>query len=579
MRASFIFRIRIIAGVLVLIALLIIVRLYLLQVVHGAEYRDKAEGQQIAPSAHQLARGSIFFTSRDGSFISAATIKSGFTLAVLPKLIKDPQESLAAVQKLVPTIDPADFLAKANKKNDPYEELGQHYSQDIGMSVLSAKIPGVQAYRDQWRYYPGNTLAAHEIGFMGFGDGNAPTGQYGLERTYDSELEKPASGTNINFFADLFTNVGAKLFSSDSGPGADLVTSIEPTVQAYLEDELAAYNKEWHAKTVGGIVIDPQTGAIVAMAALPTFDPNNIKGANPNSLSNPLTQNVYEFGSTMKPITMASAIDAGAITPATTYNDTGCLTLDKKTICNFDLKARGVVPMQQILSQSLNVGIAWVVQKMGTATFRDYMNKFGVTEETGIDLPSEASPLVSNLQSPRTVEYVTAGFGQGVAITPVAMARALATLANHGQVPQPHIGTELVYPGGITKQLGWAPPRRAISAASADAVTRMLVSVVDISLANGKAKIPEMSIAAKTGTAQIADPSAGGYYKDRYLHSFFGYFPAYNPTFLVFFFAVEPVGAQYASETWTGPFMDVTKFLTTYYAIPPDRATTTASHI
>lgn len=559
-----------------LIALIIIVRLYLVQVVHGEEYATRAENQQIAPSSHQISRGTIYFTRKDGSLISAATLQSGFTLALVPSLVEDSGEAYAELKKLAPDIEEKDFMDKAAKVDDPYEELGRKYSDELGKKVLSAEIPGVEAYRERWRYYPGGTLAAHTIGLIGFGKDGTEAGQYGLERSYETALARADSGFSVNFFADLFTNVGSRIFS-DAAPGADVVTSIEPTVQAYLEDQLVAYNSKWHTKTVGGIVMDPKTGAILAMAALPTFDPNDVKNADPLALSNPLTEKLYEFGSTMKPITVAAALDAGAITPATTYNDVGSIMIDTKKISNFDGKARGVVPVQEILSQSLNVGISFVVQKMGTKTLRDYLQKFGITEETGIDLPSEASPLVANLESPRVVEYVTAGFGQGVAITPIAMARALATLANHGAVPAPHVGVELRYPGGVTKEVGWAPPRQAISAQSSETLTRMLVTVVDTALKGGRAKVPEMSIAAKTGTAQIADPGGGGYYKDRYLHSFFGYFPAYDAQFLIFFFAVEPVGAQYASDTWTDPFIDVTRFLTTYYAVKPDRSTTTPS--
>ncbi len=573
MRASFITRVRIIAVALTVVAFALAVQLYLLQVVHGEEYRQRAENQHIRPSANLLSRGKIYFTRKDGTTISAATVQSGFTIALQPPRIQSAEASYSALQSIIPDVDRGEFMAKAAKSDDPYEELLRRVDEEKGQAILEAEIPGVQAYRERWRDYPGGTLAAHEIGFLGFGaEGTAESGQSGLERTYNTALSRPESGLSINFFADLFTSVGSRLLSDEAGPGADLVTSIEPSVQAHLEEVLRMYNRDWSAKTVGGIIMDPQTGQVIAMAALPTFDPNDVRSADPEALANPLVERVYEFGSTMKPITVASALDAGAITPRTTYNDTGFITVDTAKISNFDGKARGVVGVQEILSQSLNVGISFVVQKMGTKTLAEYFGRFGITEETGIDLPGEASPLVSGLESPRTVEYVTAGFGQGVAVTPIAMTRALATLANHGEVPSPHVGIELQYPGGVTKSVGWAPPRTALKPESAEAVTRMLVAVVDTALKNGKARVPEMTIAAKTGTAQIANPEGGGYYKDRYLHSFFGYFPAYDAEFLIFFFAVEPVGAQYASETWTDPFIDMTTFLTTYYQIPPDRA-------
>jgi cell division protein FtsI/penicillin-binding protein 2 len=317
--------------------------------------------------------------------------------------------------------------------------------------------------------------------------------------------------------------------------------------------------------------MDPKTGEIIAMAAKPDFDPNGFTGSDVRTLSNPLVENVYEFGSTMKPLTVAAGIDAGVITPESTYNDKGSATFDKATIYNYDLKGRGVVSMQEVLNQSLNTGVAHVVGKLGTQKFKEYFIRFGITEETGIDLPNEESPLISNLESPRTIEYVTASFGQGIALTPIAMTRALATLANHGVVPAPHVGVELDYGGGIKKKIGWSPERQAITPESAEKVTRMLVEVVDTSLKGGTVMIPEYAIAAKTGTAQIAKKGERGYYDDRYLHSFFGYFPAYEPKFIIFLFASEPKGARYASETWTDPFMTAVKFLINYYNIPPDR--------
>lgn len=573
MRAKFRSRIRLIAGAMAVIAFFIIGKLYLLQIVHGESYRLRAEDQQVAPRAHEVSRGSIFFTSKDGDYISAATIQSGFTLVLDPQRIVDPEGTYVTLQALVPGLSRETYQAAVQKTDDPYEEVARRLTDATAAQVTAAKLPGVRVFRERWRLYPGGTLAAHEVGFLGYAeDGVTFTGRYGLEKTYNAVLERKESGLSMSFIAELFTNVRDRLSPVAREAGGDVVTSIEPTVQKYLEEVLSQYNGKWHAARLGGIILDPQSGAVIAMASYPTFNLNNIDTADPAALTNPLVSSVYEFGSTMKPITMAAALDAGVVTASSTYNDTGTLTIDQKTIANFDGKARGVVPMQEILSQSLNIGIAHIVQKLGPTDMRNYFERFGITEETGIDLPSEATPLTKNLDSPRTVEYITAGYGQGVALTPIAMARALATLANKGAVPSPHVGVEVLYPGGIRKETGWAPPRQAIREETAHEVTRMLVTVVDDALGGGGKKIPELSVAAKTGTAQIADPVRGGYYADKYLHSFFGYFPAYDARFLVFLYSVEPVGARYASETWTDPFFSITKFLMTYYHLAPDRA-------
>ena len=577
MRAQFTNRVRIVAVLVVIVGLVLIGRLYDLQVIKGSSFRDQAEGQYAIESSNHFDRGSIFFTDKNGNYISAATLGSGFTLALVPYELSnegiDPSSVYSALSEHV-EIDSTSFFEKAAKKDDPYEELFRRLSLDEGYALIEKNIPGVRLYRERWRFYPGDDTAAQTIGFMGFGTGDTLHGQYGLERYYDDVLTKPNTGLYVNFFADVFANIRTKLFTSRTQPGADVVTAIEPTVQSFFEDVLTRYQNEWQASEVGVIVLDPKTGEVLALAAYPSFNPNDLSTADANAFSNPLIEDVYEFGSIVKPLTIAAGIDAGVITPDTTYVDQGFAVYDGSRISNFDGKGRGKVSMQEVLNQSLNTGVAFTVEKLGTETFREYFDAFGIREETGVDLPSEGTPLVDNLDSPRTIEYVTASFGQGIAVTPIAMARSLGTLANGGIVPAPHIATKLRYPGGFEKEVGWSPERRAISKQSAETTTRMLVEVRDTPLRGGTVKIPELSVAAKTGTAQIARVDERGYYDDRCLHSFFGYFRAYEARFLVFFYSVAPQGARYASETWTNPFMESVRFLMTYYDVPPDRPTT-----
>lgn len=575
MRIQFVNRIRVVAALIVLSGAFLIFRLYSLQIVHGAEFRERAEGQYTVPSSNYFDRGGIFFSPRKGAPLSAATLDTGFTLAIVPNIIVNPAATYAALSAYL-ELDSRTFLEKAAKKNDPYEELARRVPAELGNAIIAANIPGVRLYRERWRTYPGGSIAAHTIGFLGYGDGGvALSGQYGLERFYNDALTKPNTGLYVNFFADIFANLHATLLGGAAqAGGADVITAIEPGVQAFLEDTLAEYQEDWHAREAGGIVMDPKTGAIIALAALPTFDPNDFSGADPAAFSNPLIERVYEFGSIMKPLTVAAGIDAGVITPETTYHDKGFAVYDGLRINNYDFEGRGRgTTMQQVLSESLNTGAAHIaVDTLGADRFRSYLEAFGIREGTGIDLPNEAEPLTSNLDSPRSIEYATAAFGQGIAVTPIAMTRALATLANGGAVPSPHVALALHYPGGFDKRLGHSPEVQALSKESAETVTRMLVRVVDEALRGGVMKIPELSVAAKTGTAQIAKASERGYYDDRFLHSFFGYFPAYDAKFLVFFYAVEPQGARYSSETWTTPFIESVEFLSTYYDIKPDRA-------
>lgn len=570
MRGKFKARVRLIACLAIIAFLILVGRLFTLQVLKGSEFRERAEGQYVYASSN-FDRGKILLTDKHGEHISAATLESGFIVALVPKEIKDAASAYSFLSQHF-SLDEAAFMAKASKRDDPYEEIADHVPDAVGNTIREANMPGVRVLRQKWRVYPGNETAAHTVGFMGFAeDGVTREGRYGLERYYDSVLTKPHTGLYVNFFAELFANVRTGLFSSGDQPGADVVTSIEPDVQAFAEHLLDGYSSEWHPDESGIIVLEPSTGRVIALAARPTYDPNNLAFADPDAFSNPIVEKVYEFGSIVKPLTMAAALDSGVVTPKTTYNDRGYAVYDGARISNFDGKGRGTVSMQEVLNQSLNTGVAFAVEKMGTDLFREYLEKFALREETGIDLPGEAAPLTDNLDSPRTIEYVTASFGQGIAVTPIAMARALGTLANHGLVPGPHVATSLSYPGGFDKKLGWSPERRAISEEASETLSRMLVEVVDTSLQGGAVKIPELSVAAKTGTAQIAREGARGYETDRYLHSFFGYFPAYEPRFLVFLYAVAPKGARYASETWTAPFMESVRFLVNYYEIPPDR--------
>ena len=280
---------------------------------------------------------------------------------------------------------------------------------------------------------------------------------------------------------------------------------------------------------------------------------------------------MFEMGSIIKALTMASGIDAGVVMADSIYYDAGCLTLNNKKICNYDGRSRGTVSMQEILSQSLNTGATYVALKLGNDKFSNYFQSFGFGTETGIDLPNEIHGLPSNLESKRDIEIATASYGQGIAMTPIETIRALAALGNGGKLVTPHIVKRIEYDTGFSKKIAYDLGKQVFEPETSREITEMLVEVVDKALAGGKAKIPEYSIAAKTGTAQMSDEGTKGYVEGKYLHSFFGYFPAYEPKFIVFLFHTYPKGVKYASETLTQPFMDISKFLINYYEVPPDR--------
>lgn len=564
-------RINILSAVLVTVGLLLISRLYYVQVVKAEYYEARAERQYVHTVQDLYTRGSIFFTTKDDTTVSAATVLSGYVLAVNPTLITDPAAAYEALATYL-SVDKETFIQRATLPNRTYVEIESRLTNEKAEAAQRLRIPGVMLYRTQWRYYPASDVSARSIGFVGFSDDqpNELHGRYGLERQYDSLLFHPNSSLSVNFFAEIFSHFNLTTTDGDGNRRGDIVTTIEPTVARMLDRVLLDTHNEYNSASTGGIIMDPKTGEIYALNSMPSYDLNNRRGATIEQFQNPLVENVYEMGSIIKALTLAAGLDSGVITPTSTYYDSGALELNTFTIRNFDGRARGTVDMQQVISQSLNTGVAHIVREMGKDSFRNYFTKLQLGSETGIDLPNEAKGLVSNLNSPRDIEYATASFGQGIATTPIATLRALAALGNGGYMVTPHLVKKVQYTDGTERDVQYPKGAQVWSEATSETVSRMLTNVVDDALRGGTVALPNHTVAAKTGTAQIAKPG-GGYYDDRYLHSFFGYFPSYDPQFIVLLYTVEPKGVQYASETLTTPFMDITSFLINYYNIPPDR--------
>ena len=569
MRREAVIRIRFITGIVLAFMAVLLVRLYIVQIVHGDEYRETGEGQYVHTVRDLYKRGSIFFTTKDNEKVSAATIKSGYLLAIDPSRIEDAEKTYTEINVLVP-LDHDTFIMRASKKDKTYQEIEKQVDEELADKIDALNLAGVKLYKNQWRYYPGKSLSARTVGFIGY-DGDKILGKYGLERYYNETLMRDSDHMSVNFFAEIFSNLGELVFDSSDSREGDIVTTIEPTVARTLDRVLDEAQAEWNSAYTGGIIMNPQTGEILALNVVPSFDLNERSGVDIETFRNPLTENVYEMGSIIKPLTVAAGLDAGVITPQSTYYDAGFVTLDDYTIRNYDGRGRGTVSMQEVLSQSLNTGVAHIADLLGKDRFRKYFYGLKLGSETGIDLPNEAHGLVHNLESPREVEYATASFGQGIALTPIATVRALSAIANGGVLVTPHLVKSIELTNGDEHEVGYADGERIFSEKTSEDITSMLVKVVDTALKGGNAKNPYYTVAAKTGTAQIADEVNGGYYDDRYLHSFFGYFPAYDPKFLIFLYTVEPKGVKYASETLTDPFMDLVQFLINYYAVPPDR--------
>lgn len=556
-RISFLF-----AG-LVVIGFVLIGRLFFIQIVSGETYSNKALDQYIRPAENLIDRGDIYLSPKNNSPLPVATIEQRYTAYVNPQILQGEETAHEALSNIL-EIDKRSFFEKASKENDPYEILARSLNKQQATEITKLAIPGVATHNNPIRSYPAQTLAADVIGFMSFNE-DLFTGTHGIERSMNEELSGSVNEKSINVFAEILSDLG----ENNSNTSADVILTIDPAAQIFLEKQLALLTDTLQSQKSGGIIIDPQTGDIIAMAAYPTFDPNTYAKTDPSLFTNPNIEQVFEMGSIIKPITMAAGINSGAVTPNTHYQDSGSLDVDGYTISNYDGRARGWVDMQAVLSNSLNTGAAYVAEEMGTETFRGYFKEiFGGS--TGVHLPFETENLIDNLDSPRGVEYATASFGQGIALTPLSTARALSTLGNGGQLISPRIVKKIQYDDGTTKIPEKTPPRRVFDEETSKTISRMLVTVFDEALRGGRVKIDTHTVAAKTGTAQISN-NENGYSEDAFLHSFFGYFPAFEPEFLVLLYTEQPRGVEYASQSLTDPFMNITNFLIDYYNIPPDR--------
>jgi len=568
MKFNYLLRIRFITFCIVAFALLIISRLYFLQVIETDKYSGKADRQYVSTSKNVFDRGTIFFQNKDNSLVSAATLKSGFIVAINPEILIKPEEVYKTINEILP-IDYNEFIAKANKKKDPYEEIAVHVDTEVGQRIGDLKIPGLKIYKERWRFYPGGNTAPHAIGILGF-KGDEYAGRYGLERQYESQLNR-SEGAYVNFFAQIFSNV-KDVASSNAVMEADIVTTLEPTVQSYLQNILASTTEKWSSDLTGGIIMNPVTGEIFATGSFPSFDPNNSsEEKNSNIFSNPIVENIYEMGSIIKVLTMASGIDAGVVNARTTYYDKGYVMVSGKKVSNFDGKERGIVSMQDVLSQSLNVGSAYIESLLGNERFSKYFYSYGLGNKTGIELPNEAKNLVTSLNSKVDIDLASASFGQSIALTPISTIAAISSVINGGFTVKPHIVKSVKYKIGVTKDTEIPIGNQVIKRETSEEISRMMTYSVDNVLLNGTLKLPRYSVAAKTGTAQIAKPKGGGYYEDRVLHSFVGHFPAYNPKFIILLYTVNPKGIRFGSETLSMPFMDMVNFLINYYEVPPDR--------
>lgn len=555
-------------GFVVLLAFVLIANLFYIQIRNGEYFKDRADNQYTNSTSNLFERGNIYFTTKNGEKTTAAGQKVGYKVSVNPSTL-----SIESVDKILEYIkvndsDRYDYVeAQLNKNNRKYFELFKKLDKEQ-LDVLKDSLGSiVSVHTEKWRTYPLQEGAAHTLGFLAY-KGDIYAGRYGLERFYDNYLKRSSKDLYTNFFARIFHNV-QDLAKGETILEGDLVSSIDPRVQVMLDKEVSSIQRKWSSKETGAIIIDPKTGGIRALSASPGFNVNNFSSYSNANFRNPLVENVYEFGSIMKPLVVAMALDKDLINSDSQYYDKGSVQVEDYTINNFDKKGRGWISMQDVLNQSLNTGMVYITKKIQKQDFRDYFSSLGLRSASGVDLPNDSRGLSSNLDSNRLIEFTNISFGQGIAISPMSMVKALTALANSGKVSQPHVVNRIEYTNKFAKELFTDQQDLVFDKDSSDEITRMLVNVYD-NYSDGKHSFDNYSVAAKTGTAQIASPG-GAYYKDRNLHSFFGYFPAYEPEYLVYLYTVHPKNAKYSSQTLIDPFKNITNSLINYYNIAPDR--------
>jgi cell division protein FtsI/penicillin-binding protein 2 len=415
------------------------------------------------------------------------------------------------------------------------------------------------------RSYPEHELASNIIGFYAYRERENARGYFGVEEKYNQLL----AGSPIKVEVALNPYMITQL--PDVPPGASLVLTIDRDIQAMAERVLKQHIASSGSQSGTVIIMDPETGELLAIAVTPTMDPNqywNYGEVFPGITAyNRAVGTTYEPGSVFKVLTMAAALDAGAVTPATTFLDTGAIMVGGVTIRNWDRGAWGPQDMTGCLQHSLNVCLAWIATQLGPTQFYKYLNSFGMGHMTGIDLSGEVSqPVrVPGDSGWYEVNLGTNSFGQGIATTPLQMITAIGAVANHGKMMAPHVLKSVIENGEQYNN----PPQvigTPITAETANTLNEMLATSLEKEASN--ALVAGYRVAGKTGTAEI--PGPGGYLASATNASFVGWGPVDDPRFIIYVWLEQPQSSQWGSVVAAPLFSELASNLTILLDLPPD---------
>ncbi len=545
--------------ILAMVGGLVIAQLIRLQVLEQATWEKERNQQAIKKTTVKAPRGRIW----DQSGHLLADNVARYQVTADPRYL----DINPVLEKLAPLLDlPPGELRARLARTDGQVLLATRQSLAIGKAVSDLGLWAVYSTPYWQRTYPEHQLASHVLGFV-----NAEgQGYYGVEGYYDSSLRGHQQELEEKQDAYAEPVPFDARWPGEPRPGIDLILTIDRTLQALVEAELARGMSETGAKSGTIIAMDPRTGAILAMASAPSFDPNLYYTDAPSErFVNPAVSMPYEPGSTFKILTMAAALQEGRVTPQSVYNDTACLEVGGLPICNWDRKAHGTSSMVDLLALSLNVGSARLATQMGGQTFYRYLQAFGIGRPTGIDLQAEAS---GKLRVPGDLDWHesdlgTHSFGQGLSVTPIQLISAVSAVANEGILMRPYV----VAQKRDGRQSLTAQPTslgRPISAQTARTLTGMLEQAMqrEASLA----RVPGYRIAGKTGTAQI--PIPGGYDDPWTIASFVGWGPVSDPRLIILVKFERPTSSPYGGQTAAPVFARLASRMFILMGVPPDGA-------
>jgi len=561
-------------GILIVV---VFARVAWIQTAQALQYAQQADAQHQVEAVLSPYRGSISLLQGDGSLYPAAVSRLYFTAYIQPGLYDG--DTSQASQRIAEALelDPGIVAQKFLREGDPYEVVKKRITKKEKELLDSQNIDGLHFTKEAQRYYPGDSVAAHVIGFVGY-SGDALGGRYGIERMYEEQLL--GEGGSISQLRDArgrWHSVSDRLITPQRD-GASVVLTIEQQLQQAVERILAEDALEYGAESAVAVVSEVSTGRILAMAQTPTFSLNTYNEVEDYSIyTNHAVSVPYESGSVFKTFTLAMGLDAGVITPDSTYVDEGFVEADVYTLRNAKDKVYGLQTMTQVLEESINTGVIHAQKLIGNGDFRQYTEDFGFGVRTNIELPGEVPGNFTNLSNEkRFVEYYTASYGQGVNMTPIQLTSAYGALANDGILMRPTIIDRIQHGDGSYEAQDPQEIRRVISSESSFQIGEMLHQVV----AGGHARlagVPGYRVGGKTGTAQSVTEGVKGYDEDRKTTTFVGYAPIpltlddekNKPQYVVFVKYDNPENVEWAASSAAPTFGKIMSFLLDYKGIEP----------